>query len=255
MVSSIPRARDPETNRLTSDSNLTSKQDAFARLFATGLNGASSAYRLAYKISSKRSDWWVRQAAYNLLRKPHVQALVAKLKAEYDSVKPSLSRATKREILHGMAIDDSLQQPDRQRAIDIDNRMQGEYEERMRLTADVTISLFRGVVTAGQIPWQLAENLPPESVSVCDSKAQAIIDAPVTHVTRDSPDGGEGTLEAVDSSHSKAIPGSSLAKPDLGLTKEGKPRQRARNGKGTAMRASARVNKEIQRRARAKDSA
>lgn len=104
---------------------------------------------------------WARVAAYDLARKPHVAAEIARLKAEYDAARPSLTRSSKREILHGMAVSDELDPQDRQRAIDIDNRMQGEYQERMHLTQEVSISLFRGN-GAGQtaVQWQLAENMP-----------------------------------------------------------------------------------------------
>lgn len=198
--------------RLKPDSRLTEQQAVFAKLIASGLNSAASCYRLAYKIKST-TDWTTRQRAYNLLQKPHVQALVTKLKLQYESVRPSLTRVSKREILHGMAVDDTLDPVDRQRAVDIDNKMQGEYQERMHLTADVSVSMFR---SSGAIPWQLAETIP--DVSASGPKAQAIIDVCSTPVVMTPQDGGQGTLAIRDSadapqSHAKALSSSPESEP------------------------------------------
>jgi len=183
--------------RLTADSRMTKEQFRFAELFATGLNSASNAYRLAYKRKSS-GEWWCRQCAYRLLQKPHIQALVTKLKAQFDSVRPALTRLGKREILHGMAIDEALDPMDRQRAVDIDNKMQGEYAERLHLTGDVHISMFRPV---GAIPWQLAETVSHSDVKPSPTGDSKVIDGCVTTV----PDGGTGTLAIHDSSQSKAL--------------------------------------------------
>lgn len=191
---------------------MTEQQVAFAKLIAYGLNSAASCYRLAYKIEST-TDWSTRQRAYNLLQKPHVQALVTKLKAQYESVRPSLTRVSKREILHGMATNEELDPVDRQRAVDIDNKMQGEYQERMHLTADVSVSMFRA---NGAIPWQLAESLPVVKLSPTgDSKT---IDGCITNVVHTSPDGGTGTLAITDTpeapqSHDKALSSSPESDP------------------------------------------
>lgn len=213
MVSANPlKNRPPIPPRLTADSRLTEKQAHFAKLIATGLNSASHCYRLAYNRSAT-GEWWCRQQAYNLLQKPHVQALVTKLRAQYESVRPSLTRVSKREILHSMAVDDELDPVDRQRAVDIDNKMQGEYQERMHLTADVSVSMFRA---NGAIPWQLAESLPDVKLSPTgDSKT---IDGCVTTVHTPAPDGGTGTLAISDTpeapqSHDKALPSSPESDP------------------------------------------
>ncbi len=155
-------------NRLSKVSRVTTEQAAFAKLIAQGLNSCASCYREAFGIKQVKGEWWSRQKAYELLQKPHVQALVSKLKAQYDSVRPALSRSTKREILRDMAIAEDLDAADRQRAIDLDNKMQSEYSERLHLTGDVNISMFR-VGQAGSIPWQLAEeviDLKPEPKQV-----------------------------------------------------------------------------------------
>lgn len=205
-------------NRLTAVSRLTTKQLAFAKLWANGLNSAAECYRQAYSVSSK--DWWCRQSAYNLIQKPHIQAVVTRLKAEYDSVRPALTRATKREILRDMTISESLDPADRQRAIDLDNKMQGEYSERLHLTGDVTLTMFR--MSAGAIPWQLAENLPKEDPSIINVEAKAVSanDRP-----KAIPEGGrEFTIESsqneqegYDSRHSKAISSSSNEKAYAGI--------------------------------------
>ena len=184
--------------RLRPDSRATSEQFAFAQLIASGLNSAASCYRQAYKIKSSK-EWWTRKKAYELLQKPHIQALVTKFKTQFDSVRPSLTRACKREILHGMAVDDQLDPIDRQRAVDIDNKMQSEYSERLHLTGDLTVSMFRA---NGAIPWQLAENLPPKDVTPSRSNGSEVIDVNVMT----APDGGKGTLAIADSSQSQPLP-------------------------------------------------
>jgi len=231
--SQVTAGNGAKPNRLSVSSRLTAKQLLFAQLFANGLNSAAQCYREAYGHTSTK-EWWARVAAYNLARKPHVQAEIQRLKAIYDSARPSLTRASKREILHSMAVNDELAPPDRQRALDIDNKMQGEYQERMHLTQDVTISLFRG--GTGAIHWQLAENLPPEPKPVEAIEVQST----------------NATNQAIAlSSHYKAISSASEAQPDPTLTKEGKPRKRFRNGKGIEMRAKAKFNRELQARAEA----
>jgi hypothetical protein len=216
--------------RLTAHSRPTKEQARFAELIATGLNSASDAYRQAYK-KKPTGDWWCRINAYRLLQKPHVQALVTKLKAQYESVRPSLTRVSKREILHGMATDEELDAMDRQRAIDIDNKMQGEYQERMHLTADVSVSMFRA---NGAIPWQLAETLPDVKLSPTgDSKT---IDGCITNVVHTAPDGGTGTLAILDTpaapqSHDKALPSS----PDSESSPTpSPPAKRSTNRKGSS---------------------
>lgn len=180
-----PKNRPPVPQRLTADSRLTTKQSAFAHLWANGLNSAAECYRQAYKINSGTGDWWCRSSAYNLIRKPHVQALVSRLKAEYDAARPALSRSTKREILRDMAIADTLDAVDRQRAIDLDNKMQSEYSERMHLTGDVNITMFRAQAP-GAIPWQLAEQvIELEPKPVQEVKALPL-DAPQLHVKASS---------------------------------------------------------------------
>ncbi len=205
--------RPPAPQRLSADSRLTDKQLAFAKLWATGLNSAADCYRKAYKVSST-ADWWCRQAAYTLIRKPHVQALVTKLRAEYDTARPALTRAGKREILRDMAIAEKLDPIDRQRAIDIDNKMAGEYQERMHLTADVTVSMFR---SAGAIPWQLAENLPKD-VTPSRSNGSDAIEVASTNVLQ--PTLSNGTQSDVitlspdaPQSHDKAISSSPSSDP------------------------------------------
>ncbi len=193
MVAQHPTKQAPQ--RLHADSRLTDKQLAFAKLIATGLNSASSAYRLAYKRAAT-GEWWCRQQAYILLQKPHIQAVVSRLKAQYDSVRPSLTRATKREILHAMAIDEDSDEMDRQRALDIDNKMQGEYAERLHLTGDLTVNMFRAQAP-GAIPWQLAEE---------------VIDIEAKQVTPNQPQ-----LTNSDSSHSKATYSSSVSNGDQGM--------------------------------------
>lgn len=173
---------------------------------------AAACYREAYGVSDPKLRW-VRVAAYDALRKPHIAAMVSRLKAEYDSVRPALTRAVKREILHEMTNNEALDAVDRQRAIDLDNKMQSEYSERMHLTQDIVISHFRGARDGTVIHWQLAENLPSQpDVNIDGSKESKTIDGCVTNVEQPSPDGGTGTLAIPDSSHSKPLSSSSDTK-------------------------------------------
>jgi len=63
--------------RLTADSPLTTKQDAFARLLATGVSPAKAYLEAGYKDQGKNTH----AAAYTLRIKPHIKARISYFRA------------------------------------------------------------------------------------------------------------------------------------------------------------------------------
>ena len=58
-----------------------------------------------------------------------------------------MTRKEKREILAEMARDERLLPSDRQRAIDLDNKMQDEYTSKVELSADISPIVIKNDVS------------------------------------------------------------------------------------------------------------
>lgn len=103
--------------------------EAYAVARVKGLS-QRQAYREAYP-NSRSKDETVDNKACNLEKKGEVKARIKELKGEVASAAVGevvLSRTEKRAILAEMARDKTLSVNDRQRAIDLDNKMEDEYK-------------------------------------------------------------------------------------------------------------------------------
>lgn len=94
------------------------------------------AYKKAYPKAEKWKDATVDNNAYNLAKKSEILARYNELKAEA-ATGAVLTRKEKRELLAEMARDENATFADRQRAIDLDNKMEDEYTSNVNLSGNI----------------------------------------------------------------------------------------------------------------------
>lgn len=104
------------------------KWENYAQARAEGLS-QRKAYRKAYPTSEKWKDATVDAKACNLEKEDKIRARYEELKetAALMAGGAVLSRIEKRQILAAIARDETLSAKDRRGAIDLDNKMEGEY--------------------------------------------------------------------------------------------------------------------------------
>ncbi len=118
----------------------------------TGMMTQRKAYLDAVPRSRKWKPETVDSKASTLERSEKVRARLAELKersdriAEQDAEKACLTRARKRQILAELATDEEASASDRCRAIDLDNKMQGEYVEKVNVSGELN-NPFAGMST------------------------------------------------------------------------------------------------------------
>ena len=118
------------------DSPLTnSRHEAFAQLVANG-GSEVEAYLEAYKCKSKKA---ARSNSSRLLANDYVRARVRFLKDENARMN-ALSRSEKRDILAALARNSELSPKDRISAIQEDNRMTGDAEEKINLSGSFNLN-------------------------------------------------------------------------------------------------------------------
>lgn len=110
------------------------KHEMFAQLVANG-NSETDAYFDIYKTKSRNV---ARKNAARLMSNASMRARVRALQEE-NARANALSRAEKRNILAGLARDDSLGAKERISAIQEDNRMTGESEEKLNVSGTLSI--------------------------------------------------------------------------------------------------------------------
>ena len=109
--------------------------ETFAQALVSG-DSQRAAYKKAYPKSEKWKDELIDNKAYNLAKRVEVAARYNELKEEA-AAGAVLTRKEKREILAGMARDEKLLPSDRQRAIDLDNKMEDEYTSNVNLSGNI----------------------------------------------------------------------------------------------------------------------
>lgn len=117
----------------------------YAQARASGLS-QRKAYRAAYPKSEKWKDSTVDAKACNLEKQDKVRARYQEIKddAANSAGGAVMSRNEKREMLAAMARNQELSVADRQRAIDMDNKMEDEYATR--ITGDLTIKKLEDMI-------------------------------------------------------------------------------------------------------------
>ena len=106
----------------------------FAQLVANG-NSETDAYYEVYKTKSRNV---ARKNAARLMSNASMRARVRALQEE-NARANALSRAEKRNILAELARDDALGAKERISAIQEDNRMTGESEEKLNVSGTLSI--------------------------------------------------------------------------------------------------------------------
>jgi hypothetical protein len=101
------------------------------------------AYRKAFPQSRKWKDATVDNKAYALEKSDEVKARLAELQKEADALaekeaeKACLTRVQKRQILARLATEPNASAQDICKAIDLDNKMQGEYVEKVSVSGEI----------------------------------------------------------------------------------------------------------------------
>lgn len=117
---------------------LTPKQENFAREIVKG-NSQADAYRSAYSCK-KMSDKTIWENASRLMADSKVKARVQELQEQLN--KSTIMTAQERlEWLTELIKNTNEGTTDRLRAIDLMNKMQGEYVQRVEATVDTDISI------------------------------------------------------------------------------------------------------------------
>lgn len=120
---------------------LTDKQEKFAQAVALEGMSLSDAYRSAYD-TARMKDKTINEKASILAKDDKITARVAELRASV--VSPKIMSAQERmEWLTQLIGNDNVGTTDRLRAIDIMNKMQGEYVQKVdaNVHQDVTINV------------------------------------------------------------------------------------------------------------------
>lgn len=110
----------------------------YAQARAAGLS-QRKAYRKAYPRSVNWKDGTVDAKACNLEKLDKIKARYQELKeiAAQSAGGAVMTRNEKRRLLAEMARNEELPASDRQRAIDLDNKMEDEYTSNIKLAANV----------------------------------------------------------------------------------------------------------------------
>ena len=114
---------------------LTAKQEEFVQNIIQGMNQAD-AYRLAYP-NSKSSDKTIQEAASRLMKNSKVLARLTELRQELAT--PAIMSAQSRlEWLTGVIQSKEESTGDKLKAVDIMNKMQGEYVTKVEGNMSIT---------------------------------------------------------------------------------------------------------------------
>ena len=117
---------------------LTPKQEAFVQNIIQGMSQAD-AYRSAYP-NNKMTDKTVWESASKLMANPKVTARLSELRNEL--AKPSIMSAQERlEWLTERIADESIDINAKLKAIDIMNKMQGEYTQKVEAEVKNAVSI------------------------------------------------------------------------------------------------------------------
>lgn len=119
---------------------LTAKQEKFVNCIIEGMSQAD-AYRSAYN-TSRMTDKTVHESASKLMADPKIYARVAELREQLSS-KSIMTAQQRMEWLTELINNELAGTTDRLRAIDIMNKMQGEYVQKVEANVqqEVTINV------------------------------------------------------------------------------------------------------------------
>ena len=104
----------------------------FCMEFVNSGNGTEAYKKAGYKV---KSDKVASVCAAKLLRNTKVQARIAELRKEFDSRK-IMDAAERRDLLTQFARDKETAKPDRLKAMDLLNKMDGVYINKTQISGD-----------------------------------------------------------------------------------------------------------------------
>jgi len=108
--------------------------------FVSGNSNADAYIKAGYKVKSKKA---AAACAAKLLKKANIQARIAELRKEFASCK-IMDAAERRELLTQFARDEEAAKPDRLKAMDLLNKMDGVYINKTQVSgADGAPLVFR----------------------------------------------------------------------------------------------------------------
>lgn len=121
--------------------------EAYAQNLTAGMS-QRTAYRAAFPNSERWKDKTVDSRACELSKNREIVGRYEELKKEaaFSAGGAVMTRNEKRELLARMARDEELSPSDRQRAIDLDNKMEDEYTSNLRISGDIN-NPFEGLTT------------------------------------------------------------------------------------------------------------
>lgn len=164
---------------------LSRKEEVFCRLVVAGKNFAE-AYREAYSSESPNAKVNGRRVSL----RTHVRARIEELQKP-DEKRLFASRAFKREMLFNMMHNAKLDPMDRQRALDLDNKMDGSYKTVVQVEGEITLlSVMAALNGSGPLPsTEEAIDIPsfPAEVSAPTSTAVVIAEPQAAPETTVSP--------------------------------------------------------------------
>ena len=113
------------------------RHETFAQELAKGVS-QRKAYRVAYPRSERWKDTTVDAKACRLAKEDKVKARYEELKENAANAAGGavMTRNEKRKLLAEMARNNELSAADRQRAIDLDNKMEDEYTNNVNLSTN-----------------------------------------------------------------------------------------------------------------------
>lgn len=113
------------------------RHEQFAQELAKGVS-QRKAYRAAFPNAAKWKDTTVDAKACNLAKDDKILTRYRELKEEAANAAGGavMTRNEKRKLLAEMARDTELSAADRQRAIDLDNKMEDEYTSNVNLSTN-----------------------------------------------------------------------------------------------------------------------
>lgn len=111
------------------------RQEKFAQCLASGMSQRKS-YRAAYPSSEKWKDETVDSKASALAKKDKVLARLLEL-AKESSSKAIMNARERKEWLTTIIMKDTEEMRDRLKAVDILNRMDGEYVEKVQMSGTI----------------------------------------------------------------------------------------------------------------------
>lgn len=122
------------------------RHEKFVQGLAAGLS-QRKAYRAAFPNSARWKDATVDNKAYQLAQRGEILARQTEL-AKESTTKAVMSIAKRKEWLTGVVLDEAEETKDKLKAVDILNRMDGAYTDKVNVSGDVGVVIVDDIEDA-----------------------------------------------------------------------------------------------------------